>query len=91
MFSLVRKDLRISRVFWLPTAFSYLVFLLLGFLNIHLMLLTRVSLTLFTLSWLLFIDDLARTDPLFAGLPLRRRKERSAEQRAAARQMAAAL
>jgi len=73
MLSLVRKDLRMTRVFWLPAAFSCVVFLLLGFLNIHLMLLTGVFLTLFTLSWILFIDDLARTDPLFAGLPLRRR------------------
>ena len=73
MLSLVRKDLRTTRVFWLPAAFSYVVFLLLGFLNIHLLLLTGVFLTLFTLSWILFIDDLARTDPLFAGLPLRRR------------------
>jgi len=73
MLNLVRKDLRTTRVFWLPAAFSYVVFLLLGFLNVHLMLLTGVFLTLFTLSWILFIDDLARTDPLFAGLPLRRR------------------
>ena len=73
MLSLVRKDLRITRLFWLPAAFSYVVFLLLGFLNIHLMLLTGVFLTLFTQSWILFIDDLARTDPLFVGLPLRRR------------------
>jgi len=62
-----------TRIFWLPAAFSYLVFILLGFLNVYLMLLTGVFLTLFTLSWILFIDDLARTDPLFAGLPLRRR------------------
>jgi ABC-2 family transporter protein len=73
MLNLVRKDLRTTRVFWLPAAFSYVVFLLLGFLNVHLMLLTGVFLTLFTLSWILFIDDLARTDPLFAALPLRRR------------------
>jgi len=73
MLSLVRKDLRITRLFWLPAAFSYVVFLLMGFLNVHLMLLTGVFLTLFTLSWVLFIDDLAHTDPLFAGLPLRRR------------------
>ncbi len=73
MFSLVRKDLRITRLFWLPAAFSYVVFLLLAVLDPYLLVLTGVFLTLILIATLLFIDDLSRTDPLFAALPLRRR------------------
>ncbi|MDH4196027.1 MAG: ABC-2 transporter permease [Candidatus Aminicenantes bacterium] len=73
MLSLVRKDLRITRLFWLPAAFSYVVFLLLAVLDPYLLVLTGVFLTMLLVATLLLIDDLSRTDPLFAGLPLRRR------------------
>lgn len=72
MLSLVRKDLRITRFFWLPAAFSYVVFLLLAVLDPYLLVLTGVFLTMLLVAMLLFIDDLSRTDPLFAALPLRR-------------------
>jgi len=67
------KDLRITRLFWAPAAFSYLVSLLVAFESPPAYLAMGVVLTAASGVLILTIDDRFRTDPLYAALPGTRR------------------
>jgi ABC-2 family transporter protein len=71
--SLLRKDLRITRILWTPMAFSYGVFLLMFMDNVWVYLATGACLTFVAAATALGIDDRYQADPLFAALPGTRR------------------
>lgn len=71
--ALARKDLRITRVFWAPMAFSYAVFLLLVMENLWAYLATGTGLAFVLAATAAAIDDRYQTGPLFAALPGTRR------------------
>ena len=73
MISLVFKDFRITRLFWLPAMFSYLVFLLMAYEVAWVMLLIGISLVLVMSALLLLVDDVHRADVLYGALPVTRR------------------
>jgi len=73
MFKLVRKDLRMTRIFWLPAIFSYWVFLLTFHEYAWAELFIGITLTAAMAGSFLYIDEMSRTDPLFGALPLSRR------------------
>ena len=74
MFKLAWKDLRITRIFWLPAAFSYLVFLMMFHEAALAELAVGILMTLGLAGAILLIDDTQRTDTLFAALPVRRKE-----------------
>jgi hypothetical protein len=65
----MRKDLRITRILWLPMAFSYGVFLLMFMQNIWVYLATGACLTFVAAATALGIDDWYQAEPLLAALP----------------------
>lgn len=71
----LRKDLRITRVFWAPMAFSYVVFLLMFMENVWVYLAAGAALVFVAAATALAIDDRSQTDPLFAALPGTRRSQ----------------
>lgn len=71
--AILRKDLRATRLFWAPMAFSYFSFLLMFMENVWVYLATGACLAFVAAAVVLAIDDLYRTDPLFAALPGTRR------------------
>ena len=71
--ALFKKDMRITRIFWAPMAFSYSLFLLMFMENIWVYLATGAGLTFVAAAIALAIDDFYRADPLFAALPGTRR------------------
>lgn len=73
MIRLVAKDFRITRLFWLPAVFSYLVFLLTACEVTWLMLLVGIVLVLVLSSLILLIDDVHRSEVLYGALPVTRR------------------
>jgi ABC-type transport system involved in multi-copper enzyme maturation permease subunit len=72
MMPLLKKDLRMTRVFWVPACFSFGAFLLVFFENSWFFLGCGICLTCVLAAVPMAIDDHYRTDPLFAGLPGRR-------------------
>ncbi len=73
MFKLVWKDILVMRLFLLPAAFSYLVFLLMAREHAMVMLIAGIFLTVLLTGCVLGIETVNRTEPLFAALPLARR------------------
>jgi hypothetical protein len=71
--ALLRKDLRTTRIFWAPMAFSYGTFLLMFMENRWVFLATGVALAFIAAVTVLGIDDLYRSEPLYAALPGTRR------------------
>jgi ABC-type transport system involved in multi-copper enzyme maturation permease subunit len=71
----LRKDLRITRLFWAPMAFSYAVFLLMAMENIWAYLATGASLAFVMAATAAAIDDRYGTAPLVAALPGTRRSQ----------------
>jgi hypothetical protein len=71
--AVLKKDLRITRILWTPTAFSAAVFLLMAMNNPWIYLATGACLTFVAASVPLGIDDRYQTEPLFAALPGTRR------------------
>jgi hypothetical protein len=71
--SLLKKDLRITRILWAPMAFSYGVFLLMFMESVWIYLATGACLAFVASATALGIDDRYQTDPLFAALPGTRR------------------
>ena len=69
----LRKDLRATRLFWAPMAFSYFAFLLMFMENIWVYLASGACLAFVAAVTVMIIDDFYRTDPLFAALPGTRR------------------
>jgi hypothetical protein len=72
MTTLLKKDLRMTRVFWVPAGFSFGAFLLVFFENAWSFLACGIGLTFVLAAVPMAIDDRYRTEPLFAGLPGRR-------------------
>lgn len=72
MTALLKKDLRMTRVFWVPACFSFGAFLLVFFENSWAFLACGICLTFVLAAVPMAIDDRYRTDPLFSGLPGRR-------------------
>lgn len=66
---LLKKDLRVTRVFWIPACFSFGAFLLVFFENSWAFLACGIGLTVVLAAFPMAIDDHYRTDALFAGLP----------------------
>ncbi len=73
MIRLVAKDLRITRLFWLPAVFSYLIFLLMAYEIAWAMLFVGITLALVLFVLILLIDDIHRADVLYVALPVTRR------------------
>lgn len=71
--ALLRKDLRTTRVFWAPMAFSYGSFLLIFLDSRWVFLATGVALALVAALTVLAIDDRYMSEPLNAALPGTRR------------------
>lgn len=67
--AVLRKDLRATRLFWAPMAFSYIAFLLMFIYNVWVYLATGTCLAIVAAATVLAIDDRYQTDPLFAALP----------------------
>ena len=67
--ALFRKELRITRLFWAPTAFSFGVFLLIFMDNVWVYLATGACLAFVAAAAAAAIDDYYRADPFFAALP----------------------
>ncbi len=72
--AVLRKDLRATRLFWAPMAFSYFAFLLMFMHNIWVYLATGTCLAFVAAVTVMIIDDRYQTDPLFAALPGTRRR-----------------
>jgi hypothetical protein len=70
--ALLKKDLRVTRVFWIPACFSFGAFLLIFFENSWAFLACGIVLTVLLAAFPMVIDDHYRTDALFAGLPGKR-------------------
>jgi hypothetical protein len=71
--AMLRKDLRTTRLFWAPVAFSYGTFLLM-FMEIRWVFLAAgIALAFLAAVTVLGIDDLYRSEPLYAALPGTRR------------------
>lgn len=71
--ALLRKDLRTTRVFWAPMAFSYGSFLLVVMDSRWIFLATGVALAFVAAVTVLAIDDRYMSEPLLAALPGTRR------------------
>jgi len=71
--ALLRKDLRMTRVFWAPMAFSYGTFLLIFMESRWAFLATGVALAFIAAVTVLAIDDRYMSEPLYAALPGTRR------------------
>ncbi len=71
--AILRRDLRVTRLFWAPMAFSYFAFLLMFMHNIWVYLATGACLAFVAAVTVMIIDDRYQTDPLFAALPGTRR------------------
>ena len=71
--ALLRKDLRTTRIFWAPMAFSYGTFLLMFMENRWAFLAAAVALAFVAAVTVLGIDDRYQSDPLNAALPGTRR------------------
>lgn len=71
--ALLRKDLRTTRVFWAPMAFSYGSFLLISLESRWVFLATGVVLAFVAALTVLAIDDRYMSEPLNAALPGTRR------------------
>jgi hypothetical protein len=67
--AILKKDLRVTRVFWIPACFSFGAFLLVFFENPWFFLACGIGLTAVLAGLPMAIDDRYRTDVLFAGLP----------------------
>lgn len=72
MLDLVLKDIRTTRIFWLPAVFCFLVFLLTSHESVLIYLLIGISFTFLLSLGILGIDDIFRTEALFASLPVTR-------------------
>jgi hypothetical protein len=71
--ALLRRDLRTTRVFWAPMAFSYGTFLLVVMENRWVFLAAGVALAFVACLTVLGIDDRYQSEPLLAALPGTRR------------------
>jgi hypothetical protein len=71
--ALLRKDLRTTRIFWAPMAFSYGTFLLMFMENRWVFLATGAALAFVAAVTVLGIDDSYLSEPLNAALPGTRR------------------
>jgi len=67
--ALLRKDLRITRIFWLPMAFSYSVFLLMFMEHVSIYLAAGSCLAFVAAATALGIDNYYQSAPMFAALP----------------------
>jgi hypothetical protein len=72
MLNHLRKDLRMTRVFWAPTVSSFGAFMLVFFESPGGFLAAGLGLTFILAAVPMAIDDRYKTDPLFAALPGRR-------------------
>ncbi len=73
MFKLVAKDFRITRLFWLPAVFSYLVSLFMFYESVWITLAVGIALALVLPVLILLIEDRYSTDALHGALPVTRR------------------
>lgn len=71
--ALLRRDLRTTRVFWAPMAFSYGSFLLVFLDNRWIFLATGAALAFVAALTILAVDDRTMSEPLLAALPGTRR------------------
>lgn len=73
MLKLVRKDLRVSWMIWLPALFFAWIFLLTFFEYAPAELVVGILWIAGVAGSFLYLDEMSRTDPLIAALPLTRR------------------
>jgi len=74
MLELYRKDVLITRVFWIPVLFSYIVISTAFYERGLIFIFVNAVLTFSMVFSILIIDDKYRVEPFFISLPLRRRK-----------------
>jgi len=74
MLKLCQKDVLITRVFWIPALFSYIVISTAFFEGGLLFIFVNAVLTFSLVFSILIIDDKYRVEPFFISLPLKRRK-----------------
>ncbi len=74
MLKLCRKDVLITRVFWIPALFSYIVISTAFYERGLLFIFVNAVLTFSMVFSILIIDDKYRVEPFFISLPLKRRK-----------------
>jgi len=74
MLKLCRKDVLITRVFWIPALFSYIVISTAFYERGLIFILVNAVLTFSMVFSILIIDDKYRIEPFFISLPLKRRK-----------------
>jgi hypothetical protein len=67
--NILRKDLRITKIFWGPAVFSYAVFMLVFFENTAAFAAAGIGLAFTVNVLILTLDDRARAEVLFAALP----------------------
>ena len=74
MLELCRKDVLITRVFWIPALFSYIVISTAFYERGLIFIFVNAVLTFSMVFSILIIDDKYRVEPFFISLPLKRRK-----------------
>jgi len=74
MLKLCRKDVLITRVFWIPALFSYIVISTAFYERWLIFIFVNAVLTFSMVFSILIIDDKYRVEPFFISLPLKRRK-----------------
>jgi len=74
MLKLCRKDVLITRVFWIPALFSYIVISTAFYERGLIFIFVNAVLTFSMVFSILIIDDKYRVEPFFISLPLKRRK-----------------
>lgn len=74
MLKLCRKDVLITRVFWIPALFAYIVISTAFYERGLIFIFVNAVLTFSMVFSILIIDDKYRVEPFFISLPLKRRK-----------------
>ena len=74
MIKLCRKDVLVTRVFWIPALFSYIVISTAFYERGLIFIFVNAVLTFSMVFSILIIDDKYRVEPFFISLPLKRRK-----------------
>lgn len=74
MLKLCRKDVLITRVFWIPALFAYIVISTAFYERGLIFIFVNAALTFSMVFSILIIDDKYRVEPFFISLPLKRRK-----------------
>jgi len=74
MLKLCRKDVLVTRVFWIPALFAYIVISTAFYERGLIFIFINAVLTFSMVFSILIIDDKYRVEPFFISLPLKRRK-----------------